>query len=356
MFDLAFDSIIAYNQVGYMIAAFILIGLGLLIVGNIIYWRTRALRVKGTVIGVRKDGSKDIFFPVYRYTMPDGATIEATSDTGSNMLSGMETGAEIDLMVFAKEPEKVSPVKAKFLTGVGLMLLVIGFVFMHVALTAYKITPMTGIMAAAFIIFIALKIKKIIIPKEQRAPSVQAWREKKRAERQSEFSAMQFGKLEDFLATPAFTAQQGQTRKAAGYMCPIFALIAVGLFYGSIYFYDKNTQLEKAGIKTTGTVVRMIEKRNSDGKYNYQPLIQFNDTQNNMVEFKSSMASNPPMYHAGETVKVMYMQDNPQETATIDSGIFNLLLPLGLMLGCFGSIAISWHQFNIARKAERRAI
>lgn len=354
MFDLAFDSLIAYNQVAYMMAAFVLIGLGLLILGNIIYWRTKALRVKGTVIGVRKDNSKDIFFPVYRYTMPDGAVIEATSDTGSNMLSGMETGAEIDLMVFAKEPEKVSPLKAKFLTIIGLVLFLMGFVFMYVALTSYKVTPMTGVMGAAFVIYIALKIKKIIIPKEQRAPSVQAWQEKKREKRQAEFAAMTFGKLEDFLEQPNFVAQRQQTQKAAGYMCPIFALVAVGLFYGSIYFYKKNETLENDGTKTTGTVVQMIEQRNTDGDYTYRPLIQFNDAQNNSVEFKGGVASNPPMYDTGESVNVMYMKDSPQETATIDRGIYNLFLPLALLLGCFGAIGISRHQFRIARAAQTR--
>lgn len=354
MFDFAFDSLIAYNQVAYMFAAFILIGIGLLILGNIVYWRTKALRVKGTVIGVRKDNSKDIFFPVYRYTMPDGAEIEATSDTGSNMLSGMETGAEIDLMVFAREPEKVSPVKAKFLTIIGLILFVMGVVFMYVAITSYKVTAMTGIMGAAFVIYIALKIKKIIIPKDQRAPSVQAWKEMKRAKRQTEFSAMAFGKLEDFLQQPAFAKQKHQAQKAAGYMCPIFALVAVGLFYGSIHFYKKNMELENNGIKTTGTVVQMIEQRSTDGDYTYRPLIRFNDANNNSVEFKGGIASNPPMYDRGETVNVMYMKDTPQETATIDSGIYNLLLPLGFLLGCFASIGISWHQFRIARASETR--
>jgi len=57
------------------------LGLGGLILGNSLYWRIHALRASGTIVGVvSRNGA---YTPVYRYTLQDGQTHIAKSNTGS---------------------------------------------------------------------------------------------------------------------------------------------------------------------------------------------------------------------------------------------------------------------------------
>ena len=81
MFDFLVGASQAYNQVGMFIGAIICLGLCGLILGNSLYWRIHALRVSGTIIGVINNNGS--YTPVYRYTMPDGETHVAKSDTSS---------------------------------------------------------------------------------------------------------------------------------------------------------------------------------------------------------------------------------------------------------------------------------
>jgi hypothetical protein len=90
MFNFIFSSIQAYTQIGLFLGALVCVGLGGLILGNSLYWRAHALRASGVIIGVTvKNG---MYAPVYRYTLPDGQTHEAQSDTSSGTTRGTETG------------------------------------------------------------------------------------------------------------------------------------------------------------------------------------------------------------------------------------------------------------------------
>src|SRR5437016_6105746 len=86
----------AYEQVGWFVGALVCMGLGGLLLGNALYWRLHARRVLGTIIGVLDN--KATYTPVYRYTSPDGQSIEARSDTSSGSVKGKETGRIVPLM------------------------------------------------------------------------------------------------------------------------------------------------------------------------------------------------------------------------------------------------------------------
>jgi hypothetical protein len=107
VFDLIAQAIAAWNQVGLLIVSGFLGGLGAWVLGNRIYWRMGAVRVSGTVIGVRKT-AKDTYYPVYRYVSPTGDTIEATSSIGSSVTSRMQTGRKVRLLVFDGYPDKAT--------------------------------------------------------------------------------------------------------------------------------------------------------------------------------------------------------------------------------------------------------
>jgi hypothetical protein len=73
--------------------------------GIALYWRVRAKRVQGTLIGVR--GSKDDYQAVYRYTDDGGQRIEASLST-SGSPNGLVTGSVDPLMVLPEDPHTVA--------------------------------------------------------------------------------------------------------------------------------------------------------------------------------------------------------------------------------------------------------
>jgi len=86
MWELIFGGAQAYQQVGLFIGALVCLGLGALVLGNVIVWRVHSLHATGTIIGVLAEGQ--MYASVYRYTSPDGRTVEAKSDTSTSSVRG----------------------------------------------------------------------------------------------------------------------------------------------------------------------------------------------------------------------------------------------------------------------------
>src|SRR4051812_7840724 len=102
MFDLFAAGIQAYNQIAMFLGALMCLGIGGLILGYSLYSRLHAVRAMGTVIGVT--GADGMYTPVYRYTLPNGETHEAKSETSSGWVGGKETGRTVPLMISAHNP------------------------------------------------------------------------------------------------------------------------------------------------------------------------------------------------------------------------------------------------------------
>jgi hypothetical protein len=153
MFNLIFESIQAYNQVGFFIGALIFLGLGGFILGNAFYWRIHALRASGTIIGVI--ANKGVYVPVYRYALEDGQTHLAKSNTGSSSVQGKETGRIVPLMISAHNPTDAQEANSYLFDIIGIVFFVPGLWLAYTALTAYPITRMTWIMAAAMLVYLA---------------------------------------------------------------------------------------------------------------------------------------------------------------------------------------------------------
>src|SRR6266481_9094705 len=122
MFDFIADGIQAYNQAGLFLGALVCFGLGGLILANSLYWRVHALRATGTVIGVIDRGG--MYTPVYRYTLPNGETHEAKSETSSGWVGGKETGRTVPLMISAHNPTEAQEANSYILDLVGVVFLV----------------------------------------------------------------------------------------------------------------------------------------------------------------------------------------------------------------------------------------
>ncbi|MDE1151305.1 MAG: DUF3592 domain-containing protein [Micavibrio sp.] len=324
MLDTLFSGFAAFNQVGALLAGLFCLAIGCGVLGNGIYWRMKAERVNATVTGVRQSGK--FYYTVYSYMMPaTGELVEATSDTGVDAVqAGMATGKEVSLMVFAADPHKVRVAGGWLYIIIGLFFLIPGSIFTHMALASYPLTPMTFVMLAAFAAYGAMKFKKILLPKGQRL-TIAEWKAKNLAEsRGGSRMTGQVLHVEDLAATPVFAAQAARNAANARKAAPILVLIGVGLILLGGYLAKKEQRLEDMGVRAPGRVVELRLNSSSDSN-SYYPIVNFQDAGGNQHEFRARSGSNPPSYHVGEDVTVLYLADDAQASAIIDSGWMNWL-------------------------------
>ena len=330
MFDLIAQGMQAYNQIGLFIGALICFGLGGLLLGSSLYWRVHALRASGTVIGViARNGT---YVAVYRYALPDGQTHEAKSDTGSSSVRGKETGRVVPLLISAHNPTAAREANSHLFDIIGAVLIAPGLWLAYTALTAYKVTPMTWIMAVAMLVYMAERAYRIFIPRGQRL-SIEEWKR----QHGTDGSAIDMTQVKpiETLVSVADVAQAQQTqwqntRKAA----PFLGFFAVVLVCIGIYQSIRIARLEASGLRAQGQVVRMKEESSSGSGYTYHAIVRFRTEKNVTVEFKDDVGSNPPGHRPGDKVNVLYLADRPRQEAIIDRGrVWNWMTP-GIVFSC----------------------
>ena len=328
MFDLLFNGMAAFSQAMTLLGGVICAGIGLLILGNGWYWRLRAQRVDGTIIGVRQKDK--VYYNVYRYILPNGETQEATSDSGSGLTGGRETGRAVRLILFPDRPDRVREPGAVLMTMIGLCFLLPGIFLLKTSFTHFPVTPMTGIVLAALLGVAALKIRKNIIPKEQRL-SLTDWQAARKRERDAELNALPVRPIEEILDSPEKRLELQRQRKANRVMAPLLLLAGAGIIAGGLYMGRNVQALEDNGLRAPGEVVRLEESRDSDGT-SYFAVVSFMDDRQRQITFRDSFGASTPFYRTGEKVTVLYLARNPQNTAKIDRQVWNWLPPGALAL------------------------
>lgn len=330
MFDLLIGSVQAYYQVGMFLGALTCFGLGGLILGNALYWRVHGLRVSGTVVGVIPEGN--VYIPVYRYTLPNGQSCEAKSDSGSNLLRGKETGRSVPLLISPHQPTEARDASSHVMELIGLVIALPGLWLGYTALTAYPITAMTWIMGAAMLFYLAERGYRIFVRKGQHL-SIGEWKERLAAGHPPAIDMTKVKRIEDITSAPAVqNAWQSQWRNAK-WLQPVLALLAVVLLVVGIRQSMTIMHLQSAGLRAPGEVVRLREERSS-GHDSYFPVVRFRTANNVRVEFKDSIGSNPPSRRVGDKVTVLYLPDD-LTSAIIDRGVWgNWILPTVLFLFC----------------------
>src|SRR5207253_5181453 len=111
--------------------------------------------------------------PVYRYTLPDGQSHEAKSDTSSSAVVGKETGRVVPLMISADDPSSAREANSYLFDIVGIVCLLSGILLGYIAVTVYPSTPMTWIMTAGLLVYLVERGRRIFIPKGAR-PSLRS--------------------------------------------------------------------------------------------------------------------------------------------------------------------------------------
>jgi hypothetical protein len=347
MFGYFADGLQAYNQVGLFMCALVCLGIGGLILANSLYWHLHARRVAGTVVGViARNG---MYTPVYRYTSPDGQTHEAKSDVSSSAMRGKETGRIVRLMISPHDPSQAQETSSWLLDAIGALLFAVGTFLGYTAITAYPVTWMTWLMAAAMLAYLVEHGRRILIPKAQR-PSYAQWRQRRAAE--AAINSAEITPIEQLLTAPETQATLRVQARANRLAAPLVAVFAAVLLVVGVYQARDVARLEASGLRAQGAVVRL--KGGSSGsarQYTYHAIVRFRTDRNEAIEFRDSFGRNPPSYRAGDRVTVLYNADDPRSNVMIDRGPFwNWAIP-GLLL--LGAALLGW--LFVAMIAKRPA-
>lgn len=114
----------------------------------------------------------------------------------------------------------------------------------------------------------------------------------------------------------------------------ILFFVGIAMLIGGIFVYRSNQQFLQSSLKSTGTITGLDLKQSSDSS-SYYPVVQFRTLENQIINFTSSVGSNPASYQVGETVEVNYNPTNPT-SAKINDFTSNWLGVLAL--GFIGAI------------------
>ena len=285
---------------------------------------------------------------MYRYRLSDGQSHEAKSNTGSGSLRGMETGRAVRLMISAHNPNEAREAgDDRLIDIIGAVFVVPGMWLGYTALVAYPITPMTWLMAFAFLVYAGERLRTVMTPKGPRI-SIEEW---KKLHNMGDAVPLDLSKVKPMESFPveAASAKTFQNSKATG---PLLTFFAVVLVLVGTYMSVRLFRLETSGARANGEVVRLIEESSSgsSGGYVNYPVVRFRTAENVTIEFKDQIGSNPPSRQPGDRAVVLYLPSNPSQ-AMIDRGIFNVLLP-GLFFAGAGLVTWLMLWLRRARRAE----
>ncbi len=115
----------------------------------------------------------------------------------------------------------------------------------------------------------------------------------------------------------------------------LFAAVGLGLLLGALAVHHRTAYFVSHASRAPGTVTAMVPQRSgSDNSISYRPVVRYQNGAQQIV-FSGSVASNPPAYHVGETVNVLYLEWDPYN-ARIES--FSSLWFVPTLLAVMGAI------------------
>lgn len=124
----------------------------------------------------------------------------------------------------------------------------------------------------------------------------------------------------------------------------VFSLVGLLLAAIGIFMWIRTRIFLSTAQEVKGTVIRMVYNYSSDGGGGYSPVYQFRTIEGQTIEAGDSMSSNPPMFHEGQVIDVLYDPRNPQK-ARIKKWMSlyfasALLAGMGLIFGGVGLVML----------------
>lgn len=124
----------------------------------------------------------------------------------------------------------------------------------------------------------------------------------------------------------------------------VFGVVGAGLLVGALFAVQNTRSFLGEAVSGDGTVMDLVESRSSSDtgdRYSYAPVVRFVTDRGETVTFTSSVSSNPPSYHVGEAVDVLYSPAEPQRARIHDwFSLWGLASILGVMGTVFSTVGI----------------
>jgi hypothetical protein len=133
-----------------------------------------------------------------------------------------------------------------------------------------------------------------------------------------------------------------------------FTVMGLAAMGGGIYMFTDTLDFINSCREVSGTVVENIAKRDSEGDLTYTPKVQFVTLEEDRtLVFESNFSSSPPSYRPGDSVVVLYQEDDPTD-ARIKS--FSSLWLFPVVLCVVGVVCLSISLFASRMKKDTTLI
>ncbi len=127
-------------------------------------------------------------------------------------------------------------------------------------------------------------------------------------------------------------------------------LLLMGILFstGAFFLLFQSHALKKNLIHAQGTAIDLHMKYDEDGTNVYAPVIRFVTSTGREFTFTGTIYSKPPAYQPGQTVKVVYPANQPDQARIKNEsnlliiafgGLSGVLILLGLCLGFMALLA-----------------
>jgi hypothetical protein len=127
----------------------------------------------------------------------------------------------------------------------------------------------------------------------------------------------------------------------------LLAVIGIFLFIRTRMFISKAQEVK-------GTVIRMVYSHSSEGGGGYSPVYQFRTITGQTIEVQDGLSSNPPMFHEGQIIDVLYDPENPQKARIkkwMSLYFVSILLGgMGLIFGGIGMVMLVFQIIDLLRR------
>ena len=332
-------------EILFLLVGLIFIAIGVVIVFSEVQARrgTQPVRARVTGFSTGRATTERIpsFYSVAQYTGPDGREYYIEGAVGSSTPLHA-VGDSVTVLVSPTQPEK-----AVFKTALSFAFAAILALMGLASIIAFWFTFQASVYSLAMAVVVAgalaLKIKSAW---RDRPFSLEAWHEYK-----NHFSPRVFthqSKDQISWADPIGVAAAIRSReKSSRFAIPLLLVIGFGALFLSYHSYEKTQVFVGKANQAPGQVVGLRQRDAYDDSTTYSAIVRYRDHEGHDHEFVDSFSSDPPSYHAGQKVSVLYNRENPRE-AQIDRGRANYWLTF--LLGLLGVLFTSLGFFSAGRR------
>jgi hypothetical protein len=285
--------------------------LGGILLANALAFRLRDRRVTGIAAGVRKvDGD---LHPLYRYPDARDDSVEVVSGSSTEHPEDRSRGTSVTLLALAN-PHRAEDEDGYRLELRGLAYIGMGLVGLHGFLQRWPLALVLLIAAlGAFAVWVHPWWGVAGSPAASPGPAPVRDTGSHDAAAQEDETSLD--------SAPIQTRRR--SRLAAVLSAAVAVAIAVAFIILPALEAGNILYLQRAGLRTQGTVIRIDAPRDGDGDIQHPLIVRFNTTRDASVEFEET--SDSPGRQVGAIVPVLYLPAHPQ-TARIDIGIGDLLM------------------------------